>query len=381
MKEVLEKVNSNKNVVVTGDMLSGKTTNILFSLFKKIIDNNENIIVYDAKCEYLNEFYNELTNKGYQVKIINLRDTKHSEGWNPLELPYYCYKNDMQDKAIELLENLANTFYPVSEKEDPFWPKAASNYFIGLCLALFENGIDEEINLNNVNTFTTVGEEKADVNSNYVSKFFKTKDKTAPSYIYTSTTLIAPEDTRTSIVSVVKEPLAKLIGNTQVRNLLNKTTFNFRDITNKPTAIFVIGKTESKSINIISNLFFNQIMQYLTDNRPNIRCNIILDNIDNLLNINNYLELNNFSNLRYYIATRSIEELNCKYKTNINKISDVIKITKNSIELESDGIIEKFEKDFKKIAINKADIKYKEIKDNDIKLFNIKKIVDNKETK
>lgn len=131
MRELLEKINSKKCFGYWRKVV-WKTTNILFPLFKKITDNNKKIIVYDTKYEYLNKFYDELTEKGYYVKIINLLDTKHSKGWNPLKLLYHCYKNDTKDKTIELLENLANTFYFISKK-NPFWAKIASNYLIGLC--------------------------------------------------------------------------------------------------------------------------------------------------------------------------------------------------------------------------------------------------------
>ena len=87
VKELLEKINPKKNVVVSGDMLSGKTTGVLFPLFNKIMDNNENVIVYDTKVEYLNEYYDKLIKKGYQVNIINLRNLNYSDGWNPLENP------------------------------------------------------------------------------------------------------------------------------------------------------------------------------------------------------------------------------------------------------------------------------------------------------
>ena len=74
MKELLEKISPMRNVVVTGDTISGKTTNVLFPLFDKIIEKNENVIVYDTKIEYLSNYYDKLINKGYQINIINLRD-------------------------------------------------------------------------------------------------------------------------------------------------------------------------------------------------------------------------------------------------------------------------------------------------------------------
>ena len=238
MKELLEKINHEKNVVVSGDMLSGKTISVLFPLFDKIIDNNENVIVYDTKTEYLNNYYDKLIKKGYQVKIINLRDLNHSDGWNPLDVPHYYYKKGMEDKAEEILDNLGHILYPDYKQVDPFWSNVSTSLFVGICLALFEDGNDDEINLNSVNTFITVGEEKASATKNYLNEYFSTKDKTSSAYINASYTFLAPEKTRASILSVTEKPLAKLVGNTQVSSLLSKSTFDFHDLTEKKMGKF-----------------------------------------------------------------------------------------------------------------------------------------------
>ncbi len=381
VKELLEKINPKKNVVVSGDMLSGKTTGVLFPLFNKIMDNNENVIVYDTKVEYLNEYYDKLIKKGYQVNIINLRNLNYSDGWNPLENPYYYFKSGMKDKAEELLDNLGHILYPDNEHTDPFWTNTSSNLFVGLSLALFEDGKDDEINLNSVNTFITVGEEKTGVNKKYLDEYFKAKDKTSSSYNNVSPTIIAPVDTRASILSVAEKPLSKLVGNEQVSSLLSKSTFSFHDLTEKKMAIFVIGKPESKNINVISEMFFNQIMQYLIETRPTNKCHIILDNIDdieNILYINNYLKLNNYSNTRYYIGTCSVENFESKYMITTHAISDVIKIKKDEIELESFGEITKFNNDIEEVIIDKSNIQYPIVKAHHIKVFDLKGYVDTK---
>lgn len=381
MEELLEKINPKKNVVVSGGMLSGKTTNVLFPLFDKIMDNNENVIVYDTKIEYLDEYYDKLIEKGYQVKIINLRDLNHSDKWNPLDLPYYFFKNGMEDKAEELLDNLGHVLYPDNKHTDPFWVNTSSSLFVGLSLGLFEDGNVDEINLNSVNEFITVGEEKASSTNNYFDEYFKMKDKISSSYINVSSTIVAPADTRASILSVAEKPLAKLVGNAQVSSLLSGSSFNFHDLTEKKMAIFVIGKPENKNINVISEMFLNQIMQYLIETRPTNKCHIMLDNIDdieNLLYINNYLKLNNYSNTRYYIGTCSVENFESKYMIKANMLSDIIRIKRDEVELDSFGVITKFNNYFKEVKINRSNVQYPIAKANDIKIFDLKGFVDTK---
>lgn len=381
MEELLEKINPKKNVVVSGGMLSGKTTNVLFPLFDKIMDNNENVIVYDTKIEYLDEYYDKLIEKGYQVKIINLRDLNHSDKWNPLDLPYYFFKNGMEDKAEELLDNLGHVIYPDNKHTDPFWVNTSSSLFVGLSLGLFEDGNVDEINLNSVNEFITVGKEKASSTNNYLDEYFKMKDKISSSYINVSSTIVAPADTRESILSVAEKTLSKLVGNAQVSSLLSGSSFNFHDLTEKKMAIFVIGKPENKNINVISEMFLNQIMQYLIETRPTNKCHIMLDNIDdieNFLYINNYLKLNNYSNTRYYIGTCSVENFESKYMINANMLSDIIRIKRDEVELDSFGVITKFNNYFKEVKINRSNVQYPIAKANDIKIFDLKEYVDTK---
>ena len=58
MKKEIENrlYNSKRNLIVTGDILTGKTTNILFPLVDKIINKEESLLMLDSKEEYINNF-------------------------------------------------------------------------------------------------------------------------------------------------------------------------------------------------------------------------------------------------------------------------------------------------------------------------------------
>lgn len=44
-KEIIDKIyNSNKNLIVNGDISSGKTTNVMFPLVEEMIENSESLI-------------------------------------------------------------------------------------------------------------------------------------------------------------------------------------------------------------------------------------------------------------------------------------------------------------------------------------------------
>ena len=60
-KEILEKMlDSKKNLIVSGDISTGKTLNVLFPLVKEIIDRKESLLILDSKEEYINKYYDDL---------------------------------------------------------------------------------------------------------------------------------------------------------------------------------------------------------------------------------------------------------------------------------------------------------------------------------
>ena len=109
-KEIIDKIyNSNKNLIVNGDISSGKTTNVMFPLVEEVIENSESLFIIDSKEEYLNKYYENLKENNYNIIILNLRDMVKSEGWNPLEYPYKLYKNGNVDESLDYINNVYNT--------------------------------------------------------------------------------------------------------------------------------------------------------------------------------------------------------------------------------------------------------------------------------
>ena len=244
-KEMLEKVlNAHKNLIVEGDIASGKTTNVLFPVVDNAIEKKESLFILDSREEYVNRYYEKLKSNNYNTIILNLRDMDKSEGWNPLEYPYNLYKNGEKDKAQEYLEKIGKIMFYENSSQDPFWALTASDFFTGVTLALFEDGNADEVNLNSVNNMFN-GIDKKFGASDYITEYFKTKETSSKPYIFASTTFLAPKDTKGSILSVARQKLRLYVSREKLSQIMNKTTFNFDDVANKPTAIFVIARTNN----------------------------------------------------------------------------------------------------------------------------------------
>ncbi len=331
-KEILKRILSDKkNLIVSGDISVGKTSNVLFPLVREMIDEKQSLLVLDSKEEYIKEYYDDLKSKDYNIVILNLRDLSKSEGWNPLEYPYNLYKDGKVDEAINYIEKQAKAMFYDDSEVDQFWSNNSSDFYTGIVLGLFEDGKDNEINLSSVNSMFNSTDNKYSVND-YVTQYFKLKNPNSQSYIFASSTISAPKETKGGIISVARQKLRTYVTREMLSTLLNKTTFSYEDILTKPTAIFVIARDENKYINNVATMFIEQLFTILVNSKIQNQFNFVLDNIDDLERVNELSDMLSSGvsrNIKFEIATRSYEELIEKYGKYIEKLSNHVVVEKD----------------------------------------------------
>ena len=195
--------------LIIGSTGSGKTQTIIFPMVQVLAKHGESMVITDPKGEIYEKTSQMLRSKGYNIVLLNFRNPAKGNAWNPLTLPYRLWKSGNQDKAIELLDDLAlNILYDESNKNaDPFWEKTSAGYFSGLALGLFEDAQEDEININSISLMTTVGEDKFRGSSTYIKEYFNSKDPAGAAYINASSTILSPSDTKGSILAVFKEKI------------------------------------------------------------------------------------------------------------------------------------------------------------------------------
>jgi type IV secretion system protein VirD4 len=275
--------------LIIGSTGSGKTEMLVQPMVKCLAKKGESMIITDPKGEIYERNAVELRKKGYNIVLLNFRDPQKGNSWNPLGLPYSLYKEGNQDKANELLDDLAmNILYDEkSQNADPFWEKTSADYFAGLSLALFEDAAEEEINLNSINLMTTVGEEKF-AGSTYVKEYFSTKDPASPAYVNASSTLMAPSDTKGSILSVFKQKIKLFTSRENLSEMLSRSDFDMKDIGRNKTAVFLVIQDEKKTYHSLVTIFIKQCYETLIDvaqesgGKLPFRTNFILDEFANM---------------------------------------------------------------------------------------------------
>ncbi len=275
--------------LIIGATGSGKTQTIIFPTVEILAKHRESMIITDPKGEIYEQTSNMLRDKGYHVLILNFRDPQQGNAWNPLSLPYRMYRSGNQDKAIELLDDLAaNILYEEkSGNADPFWEKTSADYFSGLALGLFEDAEEDKVNLNSISVMTTVGEEKFG-GSTYIKEYFNTKDPAGAAYTNASGTIMAPSDTKGSIISVFKQKIKLFASRENLSEMLSHSDIDLETIGEKPTALFIVIQDEKKTYHPLVTILLKQCYETLIGvaqkhgGKLPVRTNFLLDEFANM---------------------------------------------------------------------------------------------------
>ena len=276
--------------LIIGSTGSGKTQCIIFPMVQSLAKHNESMVITDPKGEIYEQTSEMLKRRGYNIVLLNFRNPQNGNAWNPLTLPYRLWNSGNQDKAIELLDDLAlNILYDESNKNaDPFWEKTSAGYFAGLALGMFEDAREEEININSISLMTTVGEEKFRGSSTYIKEYFNSKDPAGAAYINASSTILSPSDTKGSILAVFKEKIKLFATRANLSEMLSHSDFEIQDIGLKKTAVFIVIQDEKKTYHSLATILVKQIYETLIDvaqahgGKLPIRTNFLLDEFANM---------------------------------------------------------------------------------------------------
>ena len=275
--------------LVIGSTGAGKKQTTVLPMVNLLAKHDESMIVTDPKGEIYEGTSNYLKSLGYNIVLLNFRDPQQGNAWNPMYLPYSLYKDGNIDKSVELLEDLAANILhdPSAKGQDPFWENTSADYFAGLACALFEDAKPEEINLNSISLMTTTGEEKL-ANTTYVKDYFSYKDPAGTAYTKASSTLMAPSETKGSILSVFKQKIQLFASRANLSEMLSNNDFDMRDIGKKKTAVFIVIQDEKTTYHSLVTIFLKQCYETLisvaqeSGGKLPHRTNFILDEFANM---------------------------------------------------------------------------------------------------
>ena len=256
--------------LVIGSTGSGKTQCVTLPMLNQAWLAGESVIVSDSSYELYETTKDEFKKNGYKIYKINLDEATETNNWNPFDLIKKLYEEKNYDKASDEIDALGYYLIngPEEQNSDPFWINSAVNYFAGICLYLLEN--KKELNLDSVYEIDNAIKENPD-------KFLKSLDKKASSYINLSCVLLAPTETKMSIIAVFDNKYKLFIAKENLRKMLLKSDFDITKLSEEKTVVFIKSGKSKISANLLP-LFIEQA--YTGKNDKN-RLNIIVDEFYN----------------------------------------------------------------------------------------------------
>ena len=316
--------------LVIGSTGSGKTQTIVKPMVNLLAKKGESMIITDPKGEIYKYSAGYLKEKGYRIIVLNFREPQRGNSWNPLSLPNQYYRAGNKDKAIELLNDVAlNILYdPSNKNESDFWEKSAADYFSGLALGLFQDAKEEEVNLNSINVMSTVGEERY-ATSNYIKEYFSMKGEKSNAYMFASSTINAPNDTKGGLLATFRQKIRNFSTGESLSEMLSYSDFNMKDIGNGKTAVFMIIHDEKKTYHPLMTIFIKQCYETLIDvaqengGKLPVRTNFILDEFANmppLKDVDAMVSAARSRDIRFTFIIQNFAQLNDVYGDNVAEI-------------------------------------------------------------
>ncbi len=291
---------SGAHSLVIGATGSGKTTTFINPMIQLIGATNcgSSMIMTDPKGELFSLHSAFLKARGYDVKLLDLRDTYSSSRWNPLDSIWDMYqeylaagrgiiahrddmngypdlrqmdgpaapgevwcewqgkayadlshcqddvsvaKQKIYDEMYEDLNDLISVICPVENEKDPVWEKGARSIIMATLLAMLEDSEDpklgmtkDKFNFFNLNKAIANSENEFEALKNY----FRGRSPLSQAVTLSRQVLSAADATLSSYMSIAFDKL-NMFNDRGLCGLTSATDINAAQFAEKPTALFM----------------------------------------------------------------------------------------------------------------------------------------------
>ncbi len=315
--------NSPCHSLIIGSTGSGKTTTFINPMIQLLGASGagSSMLITDPKGELFSLHSAFLAERGYDVKVLDLRDAYHSYRWNPLEplwdtyrlyaeAPRQVYERDDSvgqsgleitgdpaeygriwyefngkayptlektvvevkifrsrtfDEMYEDMNDLVGILIPVQNQNDPMWEKGARAMAMGVLLAMLEDSDDpalgmtkERFNLFNMSKILQQSED----DYIHLRNYFAGRHPLSKAVASARQVIDAPEKTRASYMSVLLEKLS-IFNDTGICALTSMSDFQTSDLADHPTALFLKIPDEKDTRHGLAAIFMTNVYKSL----------------------------------------------------------------------------------------------------------------------
>ena len=324
-KDMTVAFNSPCHSIVIGSTGSGKTTTFVSPMIQILGATNagSSMVITDPKGELFALHSKYLEERGYDVKVVDLRDTYSSYRWNPLEgiwnafeeyrnayLKAYkrvdnifnsklildkniketdeinewyefdgkaytsyprlvnavkLYKKKIYDEVYEDLNDLVTILIPVENEKDPLWEKGARSITLAVLLAMLEDSTDPNNGMTKEKfNFFNVTKILQNSTKDYedLRTYFKGRSPLSKAYSLSKQVCDAASSTRASYMSIVYDKLT-LFNDAGVCALTSVSDFSADSLSDHKTALFLKIPDEKDTRHNLAAIFILDIYKTL----------------------------------------------------------------------------------------------------------------------
>jgi type IV secretion system protein VirD4 len=270
------------HALIIGTTGSGKTTAYINPVIRISAECGvkASMLISDPKGELYRLHAKSLVDKGYDVKVLDLRNPFHSIKWNPLERAYLNYRRmlnieteaaaneetggyifegreyrdidklrnafavkrqEINDVIYEDLHDIATVLSPVLNKREPRWESGAKNFILAIALAMLEDSGDPELgmtkeryNFYNLKAAATNTENECAE----LLRYFKGRSDASQARGLSKQVLDSSDKTRGSYLSTLFDKL-NLFADLSLCSLTSANEIDFGRLADKPSALFL----------------------------------------------------------------------------------------------------------------------------------------------
>lgn len=278
----------NPNIFVVGSPGTRKTRCLSNNYILQALRRGESVVAVDTKGSLYSDFSKMAISLGYKVKILNLKELNHSDGWNPLATL------DTLDKIQVLCDTIiSNTS---GDSPDPFFDKAELSLLKALVTYVSLDTEKHKTDPREKNLVTVFNMLINNTHQELANTFetLKREEPSHPALLSWNVYLKAGEKLTPNIQLGLCNRL-QLLQTTEVQHILANNDINTTEIGIEPTIVFLRFSDQDLTYSMISSLFLTFIYIDLVnyaDAQPDLilpkKVTMLLDEFCNIGVIDNF---------------------------------------------------------------------------------------------
>ncbi|MBR1847222.1 MAG: type IV secretory system conjugative DNA transfer family protein [Bacilli bacterium] len=334
------------HTLILGSTGSMKSRTLILPTIYTLALAGENLIIADPKGELYDFTSGFLAKRGYTVNVLNLRDMKRSDCWNPLGEAWTLFHNGEEEAGLNLAYELINSLTDrIADSKSPSWGIAAKQLLNGLVELMIRGA--QSISECNVGSLSTMLDrvKVADQSIGYYDPdldeeitFLEFVNRLPEGCSLKNNLFSAVNMCRTAtttLAGVLDCAYGAVSAFTTSRALMAVTSHNTFDVhelarPDQKHAIFLIVPDEDTTYHFIATSFVKQIYNTMIKESFKLpggaiprRLNFILDEFANLPKIPDMPSMITAArsrNMRFFLVVQSNNQLRATYKEDAETI-------------------------------------------------------------